>query len=80
MSNKFERRDCADRRQDEVGPPSGWKDRRRRTERRIPELDEYEVSETEWLAYFGGTDKPALAAGGVAGNERSAEVLDRIRD
>ncbi|PKO33394.1 MAG: hypothetical protein CVU34_12625 [Betaproteobacteria bacterium HGW-Betaproteobacteria-7] len=80
MRNKFERRDCADRRQDEVGPPSGWKDRRRRTERRIPELDECEVSETEWLAYFGGADKPAQPASGVAGNELSAEVFDRIRN
>lgn len=80
MSNNFERRDCADRRQDEVGPPSGWKDRRRRTERRIPELDEYEVSETEWLAYFGGTGKPALAASGVAAIDLPTEVFDRIRD
>ena len=80
MSNKFERRDCADRRQDEVGPPSGWKERRRRTERRIPELDECEVSESEWLAYFGGTGKPAITAGGVASSEMSAEVFDRIRE
>lgn len=80
MSNKCERRDCADRRQDEVGPPSGWKDRRRRTERRIPEIDECEVSESEWLAYFGGAAKPALAAGGVPNNELTAEVFDRIRD
>lgn len=80
MSNKFERRDCADRRQNEFGPPSGWKDRRRRTERRIPELDECEVSESEWLAYFGAAGKPALAAGGGAGSELAAEVFDRIRE
>ena len=80
MSNNIERRERADRRQDEVGPPSGWRDRRRRTERRIPELDEYEVSESEWVAYFGRAGKPPLTTGGVSGNELAAEVFDRIRD
>lgn len=80
MSNRFERRDCADRRQDEIGPPSGWKDRRRRTERRIPALDECEVSESEWLAYFGGTSKPSIATGGVISSELASEVFDRIRE
>jgi len=76
MSDKVERRDCADRRQDDIGPPSGWKDRRRRTERRIPELDECEFTESQWLTYFGGAGKPALAGG----SELAAEVFDRIRE
>jgi len=50
------RRSQADRRQDDIGPPSGWKDRRRSTERRIPAIEECEVSESEWLMFFG---KPA---------------------
>lgn len=80
MSNKFAHRDGTDRRQDEVGPPSGWKDRRRRTERRIPALDECEVSESEWLAYFGAAGKPALAMDGVASNELAADVFNRFRE
>lgn len=53
MNSTKERRLADDRRQEEVGPPSGWKDRRRRTERRIPELSECDVSEEEWDFYFG---------------------------
>lgn len=80
MNNESERRDCADRRQDEIGPPRGWKDRRRRTERRIPALAEYEVSESEWLAYFGSAGRPAITAGGIASGELASEVFDRIRE
>lgn len=80
MSNKCERRDCADRRQDELGPPSGWKDRRRRTERRMPEIGECEVSEAEWLSYFGAVGKPSLAAGTLPGSELAAEVFEHVRE
>lgn len=78
MSDKSERRACADRRQLEMVPPCGWKDRRRRTERRIPELSECQVSEAEWLAYFGGIVRPTLAAGVVARTDVAAEVFARI--
>lgn len=59
MNSTKERRLADDRRQEEVGPPSGWKDRRRRTERRIPKLSECDVSEEEWDFYFG--PKTAIA-------------------
>lgn len=78
MNRKFERRDCVDRRQEELGPPSGWKDRRRQTERRMPELGECEVSEAEWLAYFGPADKPARVA--KAAEEAAADVFAHSRD
>jgi len=42
-----ERRVLIDRRQSEVGPPSGWKDRRRKAERRIPEV--HEAAFAEWV-------------------------------
>lgn len=47
-----ERRNSGDRREDDVGPPSGWRDRRRHVERRIPEIEEHELSEEEWAEYF----------------------------
>jgi hypothetical protein len=53
MNSTKERRLADDRRQEEVGPPSGWRDRRRSTERRIPEISECDVSEAEWDFYFG---------------------------
>lgn len=80
MSNKFERRDCTDRREEEIGPPSGWKDRRRRTERRMPEIGECEVSESEWLEYFGTVDKSSLANDVLPGSEIAAEAFEQTRE
>ncbi len=37
-----------DRRDQDVGPPSGWRERRHSVERRRPEVRE--ISLTEWLA------------------------------
>lgn len=79
MNHHKERRDRDDRRREECGPPQGWKDRRRRTERRMPEIGECEVSEAEWLAYF-GSGRPNAAANTLAVSDTSAEVFDRIRD
>jgi len=53
MKQSKERRGAHDRRQREIGPPKGWSDRRRSRERRIPGIAELEVSEAEWLMYFG---------------------------
>jgi hypothetical protein len=51
--NKTDNRSlCEDRRLEDIGPPKGWQDRRKRVERRIPETVEIEVSEAEWAAYF----------------------------
>lgn len=75
MRTKREPRDTADRRQEELGPPQGWKDRRRRTERRMPEIREFAVSESEWLSYFGAVRSTPLAAGEVA-----ADIFDGVRN
>jgi len=80
MSRNNERRAASDRRQDEIGPPSGWKERRRRTERRMPEIDEHEVTESEWLTYFGRAAKDRIPSGSQHAYERAAEVLERTRD
>lgn len=59
MVRAGERRKQPDRRDEDIGPPSGWKERRRKTERRIPRVEEYAVSEGEWQFYFGRVGQPA---------------------
>lgn len=61
MHTTSNRRQQIDRRQDEIGPPAGWKDRRKTTERRIPAIEECEVSESEWLMFFGKSPAPGSA-------------------
>lgn len=80
MSNKFERRDADDRRQEEFGPPQGWRDRRRRTERRIPEIDEFEVSESEWQAYFGSLRQTPITDSPLASSEAPVDAFAHSRD
>jgi len=69
----------AERRELEAGPPSGWAERRRRVERRLPVAEEAEVSAEDWERFFG-------AAGGATPDRNlitfdvAAEVFDRVRD
>ena len=46
------RRQVSDRRQDELGPPRGWRERRRTVERRLPEVDEDSISPGAWDYQF----------------------------
>jgi len=78
MNKISERRNPGDRRQLEAGPPHGWRDRRRRTERRIPEIEECVVSESEWQHYFGR--RPAVAAADSLTMEQAADIFGRVRD
>jgi hypothetical protein len=50
MSVKCEKRLVKDRRDRELGPPDGWRERRKAVERRIPEVREIPFS--EWLTYL----------------------------
>lgn len=85
MKKTSERRAQADRRCNDIGPPRGWKERRRTTERRIPEIEECEVSESEWQLYFGRytsetvttTDESTTTTLVV---ESAAEIFGRVRD
>lgn len=43
------RRHTHDRRYDDYGPPSGWRERRRTVERRLPQVKEDLVSLEEWV-------------------------------
>jgi glycogen debranching enzyme len=65
-----------DRRIDDVGPPDGWRDRRKRVERRIPETNEVEVSDAEWAEYFANPSKKATEHEHAA----AADVLGRLRN
>jgi len=47
-----ERREPADRRHDDMGPPNGWRDRRRTVERRLPQVEEDAVPHSAWLSSF----------------------------
>lgn len=49
MTMKDDKRTGDDRRSREIGPPNGWRERRKAVERRRPEVSEIPFS--EWLAY-----------------------------
>lgn len=51
------RRTFADRRQRDFGPPSGWAERRKHAERRLPVAEEAELSEQDFAALFGSVTK-----------------------
>lgn len=48
-SKHVELRRVRDRRVDDVGPPKGWKDRRRSVERRMPTVNEDEFTRSDWF-------------------------------
>ncbi len=44
-----ELRELCDRRVNDVGPPEGWKERRRSVERRMPTVNEDEFTRSDWF-------------------------------
>lgn len=77
MNKEQKERAASDRRDDDQGPPCGWKERRRNAERRIPSVEETEMSETEWLSYF-GSPQPKTAASEQT-HEIAADILGKAR-
>ena len=53
MNRKDKRKLPEDRRIEDVGPPPGWRDRRKGVERRIPVTEEVDVTDSQWATYFG---------------------------
>ena len=70
-----DRRQRTDRRDPDAdqGPPTGWPDRRRHAERRLPEIEESDLSEEEWAAYF--SSAAPKADGLDASGDRGEAVL-----
>lgn len=52
MRRNKEQRADGDRRASELGPPEGWRERRKTVERRRPEVQEIPFS--EWLSHLPG--------------------------
>jgi len=76
--NRMEKRSPSeDRRIEDVGPPDGWRDRRRRVERRIPRPEEVEVSDEEWATYFANPAKKATHE--EHENAVAVDVFERAR-
>jgi len=78
MTSSTERRTRSDRRSRDAGPPKGCNERRLRAERRLPEIQESTISDSDWDSLFGGillspnTDSPR--------QDTAAEILDRAAD
>lgn len=72
-----EQRDLNDRRRDDDrGPPEGWRERRRHAERRFPQIEEQVLSEEEWFRYFFAPKKGPLSDAVVT--EISDGIFDSI--
>jgi hypothetical protein len=78
MLNDPERRVRFEQRQRDIGPPKICAERRKKAERRMPNLEEAEMSDAEWQLYFGNTQK--AGAPNDAGAEHAAAIFDRARD
>lgn len=62
MNARPRKRSGDDRRDQEVGPPNGWRDRRRSVERRMPDVEDIPFS--EWLRHLHGVrEKSAQGRG-----------------
>jgi hypothetical protein len=59
MSDKFKPRSGQDRRKRDIGPPEGWKERRRNPERRLPEVEE--ISIAEFMRLMAEAGQPAAS-------------------
>lgn len=73
-----ERRKHKDRRVRDYGPPEGWTERRKQSERRLPEVKEAELSADDFEKYFGGTTKISTTNDSLL--DLAADVFDRVRD
>lgn len=71
-----ERRKQTDRRHRDAGPPKGWKDRRRSSERRLPLAVENDLSADDFERYFGKAT-PSVGSNAKA-IEEAAEVFGRV--
>lgn len=76
MIETIERRVRTERRVRDAGPPRGEYETRRCAERRLPDLVEATISESEWEKLFGGMAAAARANNDV--DDQAAAVLGRV--
>lgn len=67
-----ERRVKTERRKEDIGPPKGCFERRKRPDRRLPVAEETQLSADEFARLFGG-----MPGTGALASERAAAILDR---
>ena len=72
MLFKTNRRKEHERRNEDLGPPSGWRDRRRSVERRMPEIREISMPTEEFMAILRFSQEALRRAANVA-QETEAE-------
>jgi hypothetical protein len=77
MKKDLTARAAQDRRDEDRGPPCGWKDRRRKAERRIPTVEETDMSESQWLNYFGRSLEENTE--NRQSQEAAADIFDKHR-
>lgn len=71
---RVEVRNICDRRVDDVGPPKGWKERRRSVERRMPTVNEDEFTRSEWFGQMAAfVDERAIQEEAI---RKAFEALD----
>ena len=74
MPSLMNRRDRIERRDQDLGPPSGWKDRRRSVERRMPEIREIAMPAAEFIAILRSTQE-ALRRAANEGLDAGSEAF-----
>ena len=78
MPQTADRRVRNDQRLDNSGPPLGCCERRRRTERRLPSIEESMISDAEWERLFGSHSHDQNASNPLL--DQAAEIFDRARN
>lgn len=66
---------AGDRRQRDLGPPVGNCERRQVADRRLPKVEEFSISESDWQKLFGQRLASEMAAeGGVTSSRKSPKT------
>lgn len=81
------RQSPGDRRKEDIGPPNGWRDRRRTVERRLPEVEEESMSPDAWAeqcsayaAWLAKQRSEAAERTEAAGQAGEAPAVDKPKE
>lgn len=76
MSEGYLQRSGLDRRASDMGPPVGWRERRRNPERRMPEVEEISIAEFKRL--MSGNRPPSQQQKGDDSQSFDWEVIRKL--